>query len=559
MKALSAKVVFVLPPVAAAVAATLIPLSAHAAAKSWNCTGGNWDNSNCWQPAGTPTAADQVLVGNSANVAIGNATTAWSSTLQVSGNVLTSARVTQTGGGNSTDVLTLGQGSVRYGSYTLSAGQLFAGIETLGSSGGIGYFSQSGGTHLIGRSITLGDTANAFGAYSMTGGSLNGGRQLIVGNQGLGLFNQNGGSVSVDALLLGQASNSAGYYRISNTGQLRASDLRVGVAGSASFNQSGNSSVALQTLTVGQAGSYTLAGGTLSLPIRGGTAINQGQFTQTGGMLMGGLANGGNFEFSGGTFTGKLTNTGTASLRNFSTQQGIINSGQIKFASGTSSVGALLGNQAGGAITTAAGANVNVTGTTQHDGSWQIGSGAQVSFQQYAGAGSLTGDGAARFLSSVSTGSNTATVKIDVASTFESTSNINLKIGDCLTCHDKLSFSKAVTLGGDLTLQSTGAWQGANGDIYDLFDWNGTHTGSFNQVLLPTLASGLAWDTSALYTSGEISIHAAALAQASAFRAMPLSVEWSGSSLAAVPEPETYALLLAGLMVIGSVRRKQAR
>ncbi len=43
------------------------------------------------------------------------------------------------------------------------------------------------------------------------------------------------------------------------------------------------------------------------------------------------------------------------------------------------------------------------------------------------------------------------------------------------------------------------------GNSFDLLDW-ATASGSFNFISLPTLASGLVWDTSQLYTSGILSV-----------------------------------------------------
>lgn len=564
MKSPSAEVAVVLRPVAAAVAAMLIPLSASADTKTWACASGAWNDAACWQAAGVPGFADAVSVGSSShntNVLIDNNTDASSNTLFVNGGLFASNRVTQSGGTNSSNTLTIGQGSQRSGSYTLTGGSLLAGIEVLGTAGGVGSFVQSGGSQSVGVSITLGDTADSVGSYTLSGGALNGGRQILVGNQGLGLFNQSGGSVKVDSYVVGQAAGSAGYARIANNGQLSVSDLRVGVNGVGYFNQTGSSNVTAQTLAIGKQGVYNLSGGTL----RSSLSTNQGLFTLAGGTLTGNLTNNGSFNFTGGSLAGRLTNNGTATVRgNLSAPLGLVNSGQIQFASGTSSIGAFLANQAGGSIQTATGASVTVTGSTQNDGSWAIQHGAQVTFAQYAGTGTLSGAGSARFLSNFSTGHSTAAISIDVDSTFADTADISLKLagvaaGNCAACHDQITFSKGVTLSGDLTVQWASGWQGANGDTYDLFGWTSTHTGSFSQVLLPTLATGLAWDTSALYTSGEISIHTITAANPSSLGAIPASFDLPITQ--SVPEPQTYALLLAGLLILGhgATKRRERR
>src|SRR5262249_37648130 len=43
---------------------------------------------------------------------------------------------------------------------------------------------------------------------------------------------------------------------------------------------------------------------------------------------------------------------------------------------------------------------------------------------------------------------------------------------------------------------------------FDILDW-GSLTGTFNSLVLPSLAAGLTWNTSALYTSGVLSVDAA--------------------------------------------------
>jgi hypothetical protein len=57
------------------------------------------------------------------------------------------------------------------------------------------------------------------------------------------------------------------------------------------------------------------------------------------------------------------------------------------------------------------------------------------------------------------------------------------------------------------------------GDLFNLFDW-GSLSGAFDTVNLPALGGGLSWNTSQLYTNG---------------------------TLLVVPEPNSAALLLAGL------------
>jgi autotransporter-associated beta strand protein len=61
--------------------------------------------------------------------------------------------------------------------------------------------------------------------------------------------------------------------------------------------------------------------------------------------------------------------------------------------------------------------------------------------------------------------------------------------------------SGAVTLGGVLNVGDPNATAYAIGQDYTILDF-GSHTGTFGTLNLPTLAGGLAWDTSHLYTNG---------------------------------------------------------
>ncbi|HEX9047511.1 MAG TPA: PEP-CTERM sorting domain-containing protein, partial [Verrucomicrobiae bacterium] len=86
-----------------------------------------------------------------------------------------------------------------------------------------------------------------------------------------------------------------------------------------------------------------------------------------------------------------------------------------------------------------------------------------------------------------------------------------------------------LTDGGSLVVNNIGGTL-LTGDSFNLFD--GTITGTFASVLLPTLDAGLTWDQSNLYTTGIITV---------------------------VPEPATTALLGSGvLLTIWQLRRRRS-
>jgi hypothetical protein len=67
----------------------------------------------------------------------------------------------------------------------------------------------------------------------------------------------------------------------------------------------------------------------------------------------------------------------------------------------------------------------------------------------------------------------------------------------------------ALTNGGTLTVANIGVTALTNGDSFKLFN-AASYNGNFARVVLPPLASGLAWNTSALNTNGAISVVALA-------------------------------------------------
>jgi hypothetical protein len=107
------------------------------------------------------------------------------------------------------------------------------------------------------------------------------------------------------------------------------------------------------------------------------------------------------------------------------------------------------------------------------------------------------------------------------------------KTGLTLAC-DKLNVSGGfLQLGGLLSVSLTGDSLVA-GDAFTLFS-AGTYSGSFNTYNLPDLsASGLSWDTSALGSTGVLSV-------------------------AAVPEPNTWLLTACGMGSLVSMSRVRRR
>lgn len=106
----------------------------------------------------------------------------------------------------------------------------------------------------------------------------------------------------------------------------------------------------------------------------------------------------------------------------------------------------------------------------------------------------------------------------------------NFELGSLLSL-DQLHVSANAGFDGTLNLTLLGGYMPGVGNSFKLFDF-ATSSGSFDALNLATLDGGKTWDTSALYTSGTISV---------------------------VPEPATVSMLLlaAGMALIGWRHRRK--
>lgn len=106
-------------------------------------------------------------------------------------------------------------------------------------------------------------------------------------------------------------------------------------------------------------------------------------------------------------------------------------------------------------------------------------------------------------------------------------------IGDQSAFYDHMDiFGDFAISGGTLDVDFFGSsYTPMAGDTFDFWDVGGTTTGFFSSVDLPSLNSGLTWDTSQLYSSGALSI-------------------------SAVPEPSSLSLLVAFSLGLARARRR---
>lgn len=252
-------------------------------------------------------------------------------------------------------------------------------------------------------------------------------------------------------------------------------------------------------------------------------------------------ADGGVLEFGG-----QLDNAGSGRifLKNgqLRLSGGANNAGQIDVTFGTSDVH--------GAVTTVSGGRIALSGnsdTTFYDtvdvrsgGELRVSSGSTAVFfgQVLQRTGAIfSGTGSKFYEGGLSVGASPG-LGVDSGDVAFGSGNVYLaEIGGLApgSGFDKYEVAGTLGFGGVLKVVWWNHFAGQAGQRFDLFDW-GRSEGSFSQIDLSgaPLAAGLKWDTSKLYSSGELSI-------------------------SAVPEPATLALWLVGLLpLIHGMRRRQA-
>jgi autotransporter-associated beta strand protein len=402
--------------------------------------------------------------------------------------------------------------------------------NTLSTTGGI---SVNFGTFLLGSSNRLGDTTpvtvaggifdtagftDTVSTFNMSSGSLNGSGTITAATYGL-----SGGTVNAD-LGAGTMNVTTGTVNLNGTSaatvvNVNSGTLSLGAAnrlantaavavGGGNLNIAGNSdTVGTVTLTNGSISgtsgvltgtSYAVQNGTISA-ILGGT----GGLTKT---------TGGTVTLSGAnTYSGTTTlTTGTLLIEN-TTDSGT-GTGAVTTASGTFLRGS-------GRIAPATGNNVAINGTLTIG---QDGAGVAQDFEVALTNAALNMSGS-------------TITQIDLFGDYNSGSLNGASLADRLAI--TYTGASSVSLNGILDFNllsspaiSPGLW--TKNSSWQLFSWNGlTPTGTFSSITgLPDLSPlGLGWDTSNLYTTGQLSI---------------------------IPEPRMTSLIWLGLLATQLRRRR---
>ncbi len=392
---------------------------------------------------------------------------------------------------------------------------------------GTGSFLQGVGTVNVGTILVIAENFGVQGSYRMQGGTLNT-PALFVGDSGQGGFVQTGGLNNAGDLVLGvYGPNSGeplseGSYRLEG-GELHTTAARIGNEGRGHFVQTGGTHSVVNEVILahlpGSEGVYELQGGTLTASL---VAINAGSTGSAGRLL-----------YSGGTLIANVGNDGYTELSGEGTR--------------------------------------TVTGDVYNAGTWKV-TGTQAVY-----TGTFTNAGA--YMSDPSVNSFVDLVITDtgylvggpgdqflISGRFESTSTQN---GLWDTQNAQLIFVGDADhdfwiTGADLGASEAGydhnfGWGDLQleGEVLYLIDGNGTPGGA---LYVGTLSGLVIVDGDTIHNihGNGLNIYYAPWANPSLEGKTYLLMD--GGLLAPVPEPETWAMLLAGLGLVGWVasRRKKA-
>ena len=445
-------------------------------------------------------------------------------------------------------------GAVSSGHLDMTGGTLNAYVNSVilghksngGLGSGVGTLTLSAGLLDV-TTITLANTNGNPGGTSVTRGTLN----------------VNGGTVIALTIHMGNSSSNTGSFPVESFINLTPGGTLAFTTINHGTNTNSNSS-----RTINISGGTIRAATTAAATLGGGTSSNGGIGINVTGSFTTGETSGGTVTFNQGATPAKdtfvldfsptittladttinrviseaggarsLTKAGAATLT-----LGRVNTftGETSITGGTLTLGAAgsIDNSSGVAVSSGATFNVAANGFTVGSGKTLLNNGDVIGALNVqgmlAGAGSVSGG-------ATSVGSG-ATIRVGsthgtfgaVAQTFTlgTASLLGTTEVDLVSAgvSERLS-ATALTLGGTLNVANPNGILFADGQVYDLFDFN-TLSGIFDSIILPALSHPeLEWDQSNLYVDGTIRVNL-------------------------IPEPASLSLL--GLGGLALLRRRQA-
>ena len=505
--------------------------------------------------------------GNNATTIYGGQLSGSGSLIKTGTGSLTLSNATYTG--NTTIAAASGNLTVAGGSFGSGSATVTLGVaNALAMSGGtataanvnIGIVGgQTGASGIIGgnasanfNATSMGSSGNTPGNFTInTAGSVSLGTVAVRRNAGavttpsqtLGLIIANG-TVSAASVTIAQAGVAGRGADLNiNGGSLTIADSLS--TGKFSINASAGNGFVTMTggaLTyLGTDGLLASVGtGVSAVSIRGGTAtlsgvtLNAGNAVSVSSSLV--VSNGGTLYLGGvGLVINQPTTTnyvslGTATIgaiTNWSSLAPVTLAGTTTFkAADASSVahnislgGILSGTggltKTGGGLLTLSSNNTYTGATTVSAGKLSVnntsGSGTGFGMLTVAGGGTLGGNGIISGATTVNSGGTLAPGNSIGTLTFSNSLTLNsgctniFEISKSPLTNDVAKVLGALTNGGTLIVTNIGATPLAAGDSFRLFN-AASYNGAFSNVILPSLPASLAWKTSALNTSGTLTV-----------------------------------------------------
>ena len=506
--------------------------------------------------------------------------------LQVSSVALNGSASTLGAGTN----ITLNGGTFQFGG-TRPTATTFNRFWTLGTNGGTllstngvffipnqiagpGGLTKTGSVQIIFGDIVTGVLTNAFNVYTGNTAIVQGelqvrnahalgyGKAIITSGADLAIGGGGSyGTMTNNIDLNGDGPSSAGALEANDAGTVinfggtinLVTSSTVGVFANASgFTISGpiigggalkKGSHAACTITL-TCPTNSYSGGTL---VTGGT-LQLGSGSTCGSLGTGGVTNNGTLAYNhSDNATNNLAISGTGNLTH--TGAGTLILGGVCTYAGTTAVsgGSLLVNGSLGTNTLTVAANATLGG-----------------YGIINGAVTLQGG------STLSLGASIGTLAVSNTLSLAATTTNLFKVSHLTTAtNDSIQGLTSVTFGGILSVTSTGTLQ--SGDTFQLFK-AGTYSGSFAATNLPTLGSGLTWDTTSL-TNGTIKV--AGGSGTSQFTQAPLRLSdgnfqlkfsgasggyrlWAATNLTMAPVTSTWTMLTSGTFSGGTVTFKDS-
>jgi T5SS/PEP-CTERM-associated repeat protein/autotransporter-associated beta strand protein len=468
----------------------------------------------------------------------------------------------QTGGVGNVTVDGFDEGSGNVSELTVDDGAVVVGNYGNGTlSVSAGAFLGAFGSDVADVSVYIGNQAYSNGNVTVDGGVLAGPTQmfvqgdLVVGNGGNGSLDiSNGGYVNVYGddtagvgVYIGNQTCSNGY--VSVTGVSLGNESTLDVATGAGALVVGNYGNGTLDIGGGNGGVVTVS----SFLILASECGSKGTVNiNTNGTLQVGGTNGiqagagcSSFNLLGGTVQviGSDLTTSVAAKLGASTTSMIDTNGW-----NATWTGALSGS---GALEKIGAGTLTLTAASSYEGGTIVAMGKLVLTD--VGSGSVLGtgplnveagatlagngrvDGDATISGNLSPGNSPGLITFGGNLTLNSGSFTNMELAGNTTPgtdYDSVNVTGNLTTGGRLTVSLINGFSPSRGDSFDLFNVSGTITGSFGQVSLPFLGGGLGWDTSQLYSVGDISV---------------------------VPEPAAWGLALGAGMMAWAMWRRRGR